>query len=56
VLLDQDLRRREQRDLMSVADGDDGRDQRDDGLPAADVALQEAVHRTLRAEVADDLA
>ena len=39
---------------MPVADHDDRGDQRDDGLAAADVAFEQAVHRFLRLQIAGD--
>ncbi len=54
MLLDQYFGRREQRDLMPVADRDHRRDQRHDRLSAADIALQEPVHRSLRLKIVRD--
>ena len=45
VLLRQDFGRRHERDLQPVLERDQRREQRDDGLADADVALEEAVHR-----------
>ena len=55
MLLDQDFRRRQQRDLMAVADHDDRRDQRNDRLAAADVAFEQPVHRLVGLQVGGDL-
>jgi hypothetical protein len=45
MLHGKNFRRRHQRGLRAVFDGNDRRLQRDDGLAAADVALQQPVHR-----------
>ena len=44
VLRGKDFRRRHQRGLIAVLDGDEHGLQRDDGLAGADVALQQAAH------------
>ena len=59
VLEREDRRRHEHRDLHAVGDGFERRPHRDLGLPVADVAAQEAVHRRgrlhVRAHVLDRL-
>ena len=45
MLHGENFRGRHERGLAAVFDGDDGGLERDDGLAAADVALQEAIHR-----------
>ena len=56
VLVRQDLGRRHERDLKAVLHRDDRREQRDDGLAGADVALQQPVHRLGPLHVGHDLA
>ena len=55
VLFNEDLRRRQQRRLMSVADHDERGDQCDDRFSAADISLQQAVHRSIGLQIVDDL-
>ena len=55
MLLRQDLRRRHQRSLVARADGLHRGKRRDDRLAAADVALQQPVHRLRAGEVGADL-
>ncbi len=55
VLLGERLRRRHQRALAAGLDGAQQRVERDGGLPRADVALQEPLHRRRSREVAVDL-
>jgi hypothetical protein len=55
VLLGQQLRGRHDRRLISVLEREHRREERDDGLAAADVALQQAVHSAVAAHVGDDL-
>ena len=55
MLLGQDLGRRHERHLQSVLHRDERREQRDDGLAGADVALQQAVHRLRALQIVDDL-
>jgi hypothetical protein len=55
MLLGEDLGWRHQRGLRAGVDGQQHRRHRDEGLAAADVALQQPVHRPRRAEVGDDL-
>ena len=55
MLLGQHFGRCEQRRLHLVRDGDEHGVERDDGLAAADVALQQAVHRLAALQVLDDL-
>ena len=55
MLLGQHFGRREQRRLQLVGDGDEHRVDRDDRLAAADVALQQAVHRRAGLQVLEDL-
>jgi hypothetical protein len=55
VLLGQHLGRREQGRLELVGDADEHRVERDDRLAAADVALEQAVHRLAALEVREDL-
>ena len=45
VLLGEQRRGREDRDLLAAGDGDEGGAQRDLGLAEADVAAHQAVHR-----------
>ena len=54
MLLDENLRRREQRHLMTVADHDHRCNQRNDRLSAAHVALQQAVHRPIALQIVND--
>ncbi len=56
MLAGQDFGRGEDADLITVLDCDDGGFGGDDGLAAADVALQEAVHGTGRRHILGDLA
>ena len=44
MLCRQNFRRRHQRDLVAVLDGDDRCLERDDGFAGADIALQQAAH------------
>ena len=55
VLLGENLRRRHERHLQAVLHGDERRQQRDDRLARADVALQQPVHRRRALHVFDDL-
>jgi hypothetical protein len=55
VLRRQDFGRRHERGLQAVLHRDDGREERDDRLPGADVALQQPVHRLRLPHVVDDL-
>ena len=55
MLLGQDLGRRHERHLQAVLHRDERREQRDDGLAGADVALQQPVHRLRPLQVVDDL-
>ncbi len=55
VLLGERLRRCHQRRLPPGLDGPQERVQRDDGLPRADVPLEEPVHRRRAIEIAVDL-
>ena len=55
VLLGQNLGRRHERHLQTVLHRDDRRQQRHDGLPRPDVALQEPIHRVRPLHVLDDL-
>ena len=55
VLLSEDFRRRDHGDLAVVLDGDQGGHHGDDGLAAADIPLDQAVHRVLRHQVVLDL-
>ena len=55
VLLGQDLGRRHERHLQAVLHRDERRQQRDDRLARADVALQQPVHRLRPLQVVDDL-
>ena len=55
VLVGEDLGGREHGDLVAVLDGDDGRLGGHDGLAAADVALEQAVHRTRLLHIVGDL-
>ena len=55
VLLRQDLGRRHERHLEPVLHGDERGQERDDGLAAADVALQQPVHWMQALHVGDDL-
>ena len=54
VLLGEQRRRHEHRDLLAVGERDERGAQRDLGLAEADVAADEAVHRPARREVVDD--
>ena len=54
MLLGEDLGRRHERDLQPVLHRDQRREQRDDRLSRADVALQQAVHRMRLLQVVDD--
>ena len=56
VLLRERLRRRHQRPLAAVLDRAEEGVERDDGLPRADVALQQPLHRHGAREIAVDLA
>ena len=56
VLVGQDLGRRHERDLQAVLHRDERREQRDDRLAGADVALQQPVHRLGALHVGDDFA
>ena len=55
MLLRQDLGRRHERHLQAVLHRDQRRQQRDDRLARADVALQQPVHRMRALQVLDDL-
>ena len=55
VLRREDLGRRHERHLQPVLHRDDRREQRDDRLARADVALQQPVHRLRPQHVVDDL-
>ena len=55
VLLGEGFRGRHQRALVPAFDRAQERVERDDGLPRADVALEEPLHRPVLAEVAADL-
>ena len=55
VLLGQNLRRRHERHLQAVLHRHQRRQQRDDRLARADVALQQPVHRRRALHVFDDL-
>ena len=55
MLLGEDLGRRHERDLQAVLHRDQRRQQRDDRLAGADVALQQPVHRLRPLQVVDDL-
>ena len=55
VLLGQDFGRRHERHLQAVFHRDQRRQQRDDRLAAADVPLQQPVHRLRPLHVLDDL-
>ena len=55
VLFGEHLRRRHQRPLVPALHGGEQRRDSDDGLPRADVALQQPVHRMGRREVGVDL-
>ena len=55
VLIGQNLGRRHERDLQTVLHRDERRQQRDDRLARADVALQQPVHRLRLLQVVDDL-
>ena len=56
VLLGEQLRRRHDRGLKSVLHREESAEQSDDGLAAADVTLQKALHPTVAAHVGEDLA
>ena len=53
VLLGEQRRRRQDRDLLAAGDGDEGGAQRDLGLAEADVAADQPVHRLRRDHVLD---
>ena len=53
MLLGEQRRRRQDRDLLAAVDGDEGGAQRDLGLAEADVAADEPVHRPRRDHVLD---
>ena len=55
VLLGKDFRRRHHGDLEPVVHGHHGREQRNDGLTGADVALQQPLHGPWFLQVRDDL-
>ena len=55
VLLSEGFRRNHERALMAVLDRAKQRVERDDGLPRADVALEEPLHRRRPGEVAVEL-
>ena len=55
MLLGQDLGRRHERHLQAVLHRHQRRQQRDDRLAGADVALQQPVHRLRPLHVVDDL-
>ena len=55
MLAREDLGRRHQRRLAAALDRDQHRQQRDDGLAAADIALQQPHHAARRRHVAGDL-
>ena len=55
VLLGEDLGRRHERHLQAVLHRHERREQRDDRLAGADVALQQPVHRRGPLHVVDDL-
>jgi hypothetical protein len=55
MLVRQDFRGRHERDLQAVLHRDDGRQQRDDGLPCPDVPLEQSMHRRRQTHVVDDL-
>ena len=54
VLVGEDLGRRHERHLQAVLHGDNRREQGNDGLAGADVALQQPVHRLRAQHVVDD--
>ncbi len=54
VLLGQNLGRRHERDLQAIFHRDQRRQQRDDGLPCPDVALEQAIHRLRPLQVVHD--
>ena len=54
MLDSENFRRRHEGGLRAVLDGDDGSLQRDDGFAAADVALEETIHRGDLFEVGGD--
>ena len=56
MLLRQQLRRRHDRRLISVFHRQQRREERDDGFPAADIALQQTMHLAVAGHVGDDLA
>ena len=56
VLLGEDFGGRHHRGLAAGVDRRQAADRRDDGLAAADVALQQTLHRMRLREVAQDLA
>ena len=55
MLFGQDLGRSHEGDLVSVLHGQEGRQKRDDRLAAADVPLQETIHRAARHQIVGDL-
>ena len=55
MLLRQNLRRRHQRDLITIFDGDDGCLKADDGLPRTHVSLQQTPHGMRLLHVVGDL-
>ena len=55
MLLGEDFGRRHERDLVARLDGLQRRQRGDDGLAAADIALQQALHRLAARQVAPDL-
>ena len=56
MLLGEQLGGRHDRRLIAVLHREQRREQRDDRLAAADVALQQALHAALAAHVGEDLA
>src|SRR5262249_51269668 len=56
VLLGEELRGDHDRGLVSVLDREQRGEQRDDGLAAADVALQQPLHAAVAGHIGDDLA
>ena len=56
MLLGEDFGGRHQRDLVAVFDGLQGGQRGDDGLAAADIALQQALHRVRLFQVVADFA
>ena len=55
VLLGEQCRRHQHRDLLAGLNGDERRAQRDFGLAEADVAAHDAIHRLGAGEIGDDL-